>query len=174
MAQSVGHPTSAQLMISWSLSSSPVPGSVLTVQSLEPASDSVCVCLSLSAPTQLVLCLSQKYTIKKYQKEKKAISTQTVRGTASHVAVASLAAYRSHFEMPGDGTRTPHSVCLKVLRAPSGVIKAQKPTFGVPASFRAWAELHAATCKPRDRNVTSSFSSYCWTSSNNSLFALRV
>ena len=38
------------------VSSSPVSGSVLTVQSLEPASDSVSP--SLSAPPHLVLCLS--------------------------------------------------------------------------------------------------------------------
>ena len=37
-------------------SQSPTSGSVLTAQSLEPASDSVCV--SLSAPPPLALCLS--------------------------------------------------------------------------------------------------------------------
>ena len=41
MAQSVKRPTSAQVMISRSVSSSPASGSVLTAQSLEPASDSV-------------------------------------------------------------------------------------------------------------------------------------
>ena len=41
VAQSVKRPTSAQVMISWSVGSSPVSGSVLTAQSLEPASDSV-------------------------------------------------------------------------------------------------------------------------------------
>ena len=41
MAQSVKYPTSAQVMISQSMSSSPVSGSVLTAQSLESASDSV-------------------------------------------------------------------------------------------------------------------------------------
>ena len=39
--QSVKHPTSAQVMISWFMSSSPVLGSVRTVQSLEPAWNSV-------------------------------------------------------------------------------------------------------------------------------------
>ena len=48
VAQSVKRPTSAQVMISRFMSSSPVLGSVLTAQSLEPASDSVCVCVSLS------------------------------------------------------------------------------------------------------------------------------
>ena len=64
VAQSVKCPTSAQVMISQLKSSSPASGSVLTAQSLEPASDSVspplsapplpilrvcvCVCLSLS------------------------------------------------------------------------------------------------------------------------------
>ena len=41
MAQSVERPTSAQVIISQFMSSSPVSGSVLTAQSLEPVSDSV-------------------------------------------------------------------------------------------------------------------------------------
>ena len=56
VAQSVKHPTLAQVMISWFVSSSPESGSVLTGQSLEPASDSVSP--SLSAPPLLTLCLS--------------------------------------------------------------------------------------------------------------------
>ena len=56
MAQSVKHPTSAQVMISQLLSSSPMLGSVLTAQSLEPASDSVSS--SLSVPLLLVRSLS--------------------------------------------------------------------------------------------------------------------
>ena len=60
MAQSVECPTSAQVMISQFMSSSPMSGSVLTAQGLEPASDSVCVCVSLSAPPLHTLSLSQK------------------------------------------------------------------------------------------------------------------
>ena len=56
VAQSVKRPTSAQVTISRSVSSSPASGSVLTARSLEPASDSVSP--SLSAPPLLVLCLS--------------------------------------------------------------------------------------------------------------------
>ena len=56
MAQSVKRPTSAQVMISWFMSSSPASGSVLTAQSLEPASDPVSP--SLSAPPLLMLCLT--------------------------------------------------------------------------------------------------------------------
>ena len=41
VAQSVERPTSAQVMISWFISLSPALGSVLTAQSLEPASDPV-------------------------------------------------------------------------------------------------------------------------------------
>ena len=41
VAQSVKHPTSVQVMISPSVSSNPVSGSVPTVQSLEPLSDSL-------------------------------------------------------------------------------------------------------------------------------------
>ena len=56
MAQLVEHPTSAQVMISQSVGSGPASGSVLTAQSLEPASDSVSP--SLSALPLLMLCLS--------------------------------------------------------------------------------------------------------------------
>ena len=66
MAQSVGRPTSAQVMISWSVSSSPALGSVLTAQSLEPASDSVSP--SLSDPPPLMLCLSLSLSLSKINK----------------------------------------------------------------------------------------------------------
>ena len=56
MAQSVGHLTSARVMISQSVSWSPVSGSGLIAQSLEPASNSVSP--SLSAPPLLELSLS--------------------------------------------------------------------------------------------------------------------
>ena len=49
VAQFVEHPTSAQVMISWLESSSPVSSSVLTAQSLEPAPDSVSPSLSTPA-----------------------------------------------------------------------------------------------------------------------------
>ena len=58
VAPSVKRLTLAQVMISWSVGSSPAWGSVPTAQSLEPASDSVSP--SLSAPPPLVLYLSQK------------------------------------------------------------------------------------------------------------------
>ena len=57
-AQSVEHLTSAQVMISWFVGSSPTLGSVLTAQSPEPASDSVSP--SLSALPPLTVCLSLK------------------------------------------------------------------------------------------------------------------
>ena len=56
VAQSVKNPTSAQVMISQFVNSSPALGSVLTVQSLGPALDSVSP--SLSDPPWLTLCLS--------------------------------------------------------------------------------------------------------------------
>ena len=56
VAQSVQRLTSAQVMIWQSVGSSPTSGSVLTAQSLEPASDSVSP--SPSAPPPLMLCLS--------------------------------------------------------------------------------------------------------------------
>ena len=46
VAQVVERPTSAQVMISWVVGLSPASGSVLTAQSLEPASDSVSPSLS--------------------------------------------------------------------------------------------------------------------------------
>ena len=47
VAQLVGHPTSAQVMISLLVSWRPMLGSALAVQSLDPASDSVPVSLPL-------------------------------------------------------------------------------------------------------------------------------
>ena len=57
MAQSVGHLTSAQLMISRFVGSNPTLGSVLTAWGLEPALDSVSH--SLFAPPPFVLCVSK-------------------------------------------------------------------------------------------------------------------
>ena len=58
VAQSVGHLTSAQVMISQSVSLNLALGSMLTARSLEPASDSVSPCLPALSP--LVLFLSLK------------------------------------------------------------------------------------------------------------------
>ena len=58
-AQSVKHPTSAQVMFSWFVGLSPMSGSVLTAQSLEPDLDG----LPLSAPSPshaFSLCLSKQ------------------------------------------------------------------------------------------------------------------
>ena len=60
VAQSIKCPTSAQVMISQFVSSSPAPGSVLTAQSLEPASDSVSPSLSAPSLLMLSLCLKNK------------------------------------------------------------------------------------------------------------------
>ena len=65
MAQSFKRPTSAQVIISLSGSSSPVSGSVLTGQSLEPVSESV-TSLSVPPPLMHVLTLSvSKINIRK-------------------------------------------------------------------------------------------------------------
>ena len=58
VAQLVKHPTSAQVVISRFMGSSPTSGSVLTAQSPEPVSDSVSP--SLSAPPLLMVCLCLK------------------------------------------------------------------------------------------------------------------
>ena len=57
MAQSVEHLTSAQVTISRIMGLSPTSGSVLTAQSLEPASDSGSLSL---CPSPLMLYLSFK------------------------------------------------------------------------------------------------------------------
>ena len=59
VAQSVKHPTSARVMISRSVSSSPTLGSVLTAQSLEPISDSVSPSLWPSPIRALSLSVSK-------------------------------------------------------------------------------------------------------------------
>ena len=65
VAQSVKHPTLAQVMLSRSVSSSPTSGSVLTAQSPEPASDSVSpsLCPSPTRTLSLSLTLSKQINI---------------------------------------------------------------------------------------------------------------
>ena len=60
VAQSVKRPTSAQVMISQFVGSSPATGSVLTARSLEPVSDSVSPSLSVPPLLMLSVCLSLK------------------------------------------------------------------------------------------------------------------
>ena len=67
VAQSVEHPTLAQVMISQSVGSSPDSGSVLTAQSLQPASDSVSPSLYPS-PTCLWCMLFLSKINKHYKK----------------------------------------------------------------------------------------------------------
>ena len=80
MAQSVKHLTLAQVMISRFVASHPASDSVLTAQSLEPASGSVShsLSLSLSAPAPLTFCLSpslSKINVKTNLKKKKITRT---------------------------------------------------------------------------------------------------
>ena len=74
VVQSVERPTSAQLMISWFVSWRPASSSVLTAQSLEPASDSVFPSLSLCTFPAHVLSLSIS-KINKYLKIKKKLKS---------------------------------------------------------------------------------------------------
>ena len=60
VAQLIKLPTSAQVMISCSVSLSPTLGSVLPAQSLEPALDSVSLSLSPSSACALSLSLRNK------------------------------------------------------------------------------------------------------------------
>ena len=68
MAQLVEHLTSAQVMVSRFMGSSPTSGSVLTAQNLEPASDSVSPSLF---PSPLMLCPSLSFKNKHQKKLKK-------------------------------------------------------------------------------------------------------
>ena len=67
MAQSVKSRTSAQVMISWFMGLSPVLGSVLAAQSLEPVSNSVFPCPSPTCTLSLSLSKINKY-FKKFKK----------------------------------------------------------------------------------------------------------
>ena len=79
-SQSVEQPTLAQVMISRSMSSSPVSGSVLTARSLDPASDPVPP--SLSVPPPLMLCLSlPKINTQKKLKKHTHTHTHDIWGT---------------------------------------------------------------------------------------------
>ena len=60
VVQLVKRPTSAQVMISQFVGSSPASGSVLMARSLEPASDSVSPSLSAPPLLMLGLCLKNK------------------------------------------------------------------------------------------------------------------
>ena len=69
VAQSVERPTSAQVMISQFVGSSPTSGCMLTAQSLEPAWDSVSLSLSLCpSPTHT---LSHSLSLSKINIKKK-------------------------------------------------------------------------------------------------------
>ena len=68
VAQSVKHPTSAEVTISRLVGLSPSSGSVLTARSLEPASDAVSP--SLSALLLLISVSQKLINIKKIKKKK--------------------------------------------------------------------------------------------------------
>ena len=90
MAQSVKHPTSAQVTISWFMSSSPMSGSVLKAQNLDPAWDSVSPSLSALPPFMLCLSVSLKNeTLKKKIKNRGACVAQSVKcWTAAQVMIS--------------------------------------------------------------------------------------
>ena len=71
VAQSIKRPTSAQVMVSRFVSSSPTSGSMLTAWSLEPASDSVSHPRSLPLPSRTLSLFFSKISIKKKKKKKK-------------------------------------------------------------------------------------------------------
>ena len=71
MAQSVEHPSLAQVMVSWFVGSSPASGSVLTAQSPEPASDPVSPSLSLPLPCPCAVSFSLSKINEHLKKETK-------------------------------------------------------------------------------------------------------
>ena len=79
-------PTSAQVMISQFVSSSPTSGSVLTAQSLEPASDSVSLSVSLCPSITHTLSLS----LKNKHKTKKVTCWLNSRSVWGHLGVMIL------------------------------------------------------------------------------------
>ena len=81
MAQSARCPTSAQVMISRFVSSSPASGSVLTARSLEPAPDSVSLslCPSPARTLSLSLSLSKINKHKKIEENKKLRCSERLR-----------------------------------------------------------------------------------------------
>ena len=81
VAQSVKSPTSAQVMISRFVGLSPASGSVLTAQSLKPASDSVSPSLSLCP--SLAHALSLSLSLKNKHKKKKTPSSSSKGKTQS-------------------------------------------------------------------------------------------
>ena len=102
VAPSVKHPTSAQVMISRSMSSSPASGSALTSWSLDPASGSVSP--SLSVPPLLMLCLS--LSLSKINKNMKKNFFKSVKGQlllASDAGVLFVVVIRSFHLMFSSG-----------------------------------------------------------------------
>ena len=71
VAQLVECLTLAQVMISWFVGSSPASGSVLTAQSLEPASDAMSPSLSPLPPLTLCLSLSLSLSLPHLKNGKK-------------------------------------------------------------------------------------------------------
>ena len=86
VAQSVRHPTLAQVMISQFVSLSPTSGFDLTDQSREPDSDTVS--LSLSDPAPLLLCLS-KINVKKNFNKLKGVNFHSIFSNAVALARSS-------------------------------------------------------------------------------------
>ena len=79
VAQSVGRPTLAQVMISQLVGASPTLGSVLAARSLESASDSVSPSLFAPLPLTLCLYLTHKNKCSKKNKKKKKESKEALQ-----------------------------------------------------------------------------------------------
>ena len=99
LAQSVKHPTSTQVTISWFMSLSPALGSVLIAQSLEPASDSVSPSLPLSHSYCFSVCLAlflKRKKIKvKEQKSKKNLEPDRPLSSTSPLVNLTFNGYRA-------------------------------------------------------------------------------
>ena len=135
VAQSVERPTSAQVIISWFVSSSPASGSVLTAGSLEPASDSVS---PLSAPPLLVLCISLS-KINKCKKKKKKKRKRIKRKRKS--ILQGKGDFRNSLEVGFLAVPFTHCVALDKILSLSEPVSSFSKMAVIPPLNRGWVPL---------------------------------
>ena len=110
MAQSFERLTSVQVMVSWFMNLRPTSGSVLTAQSLEPASDSVSPSLSVPPPLALSLSLSL-CQIKKTKSKGQSLESFLV---GEHMGI-----WGEWYPQRGHGTSSPFPHTLPYVFLPS-------------------------------------------------------
>ena len=148
MAQSVKCPTSAQVTISQTVSSSPASGSGLTARRLEPASGSGSP--SFSAPPPLVLCLSlspsktNKHYKKFFKRSMKPITVaqKLLRPIQPYSSPSSARIYngaakggREKDVVQGFSARGPGEVCTQVVLGGEGCSGHCRMSDGIPGLY---------------------------------------